>query len=146
MTLAQLPDFTSNPGDKAHLLPDNGVPGSSESTIRSTSRLRGSARNLACPSDRLVPVSKPRPLPFTFKWRHFEPPSILCAVRWYLRPPLSYPYIEERLIGRGLGVDDTTIWRRVPGYAPKLSQRCRRELKPTVPGGQRKPTIREARD
>jgi len=25
-----------------------------------------------------------------FKWRHFEPEIIVCAVRWYLRFSLSY--------------------------------------------------------
>jgi hypothetical protein len=28
-------------------------------------------------------MSKPRPA--LFKWRHFEPEIIVCAVRWYLR-------------------------------------------------------------
>ncbi len=28
--------------------------------------------------------------PALFKWRHFEPEIIVCAVRWYLRFSLSY--------------------------------------------------------
>jgi transposase-like protein len=48
---------------------------------------------------------------------------------------ISYRDIEERLIERGLAVDDMTIWRWVQlSYAPELNKRCRRELKPpTVP-------------
>src|SRR5229473_4456101 len=32
-----------------------------------------------------------------FKWRHFEPEIIVCAVRWYLRFSLSYRDVELRL-------------------------------------------------
>jgi hypothetical protein len=32
-----------------------------------------------------------KPRPALFKWRHFEPEIIVCAVRWYLRFSLSYP-------------------------------------------------------
>jgi IS6 family transposase len=66
-----------------------------------------------------------------FKWRHFEPPIIVCAVRWYLRYSLSYRDVEELVTERGLPVDHTTIWRWVQRYAPELNKRCRRELKPT---------------
>jgi transposase-like protein len=59
-------------------------------------------------------VCKPRPA--LFKWRHFEPAIILCAVRWYLRYSLSYRDVEELLTERGLPADHTTI---------------RRDLKPT---------------
>ena len=38
---------------------------------------------------------------------------------------------EELLTERGLPADHTTIWRWVQRYAPELSKRCRRELKPT---------------
>src|SRR5215468_7026992 len=73
----------------------------------------------------------PKPRPTLFKWRHFEPEIIVCAVRWYLRFSLSYRDVEELLIERGLPVDHTTIWRWVQRYAPELNKRCRRELKPT---------------
>src|SRR5712664_3574268 len=69
--------------------------------------------------------------PALFKWRHFEPEIIVCAVRWYLRFSLSYRDVEELLMERGLPADHTTIWRWVQCYAPELNKRCRRELKPT---------------
>src|SRR5882757_8941301 len=69
--------------------------------------------------------------PALFKWRHFEPEIIICAVRWYLRFSLSYRDVEELLVERGLPADHTTIWRWVQRYAPELNKRCRRELKPT---------------
>jgi hypothetical protein len=75
--------------------------------------------------------SMTRPRPTLFKWRHFQPEIILCAVRWYLRFSLSYRDVEEFLIERGLPADHTTIWRWVQRYAPELNKRCRRELKPT---------------
>jgi transposase-like protein len=63
-----------------------------------------------------------------FKWRHFEPPIIVCAVRWYLRYSLSYRDVEELVTERGLPVDPPPFGIR---YAPELNKRCRRELKPT---------------
>jgi IS6 family transposase len=36
--------------------------------------------------------------PALFKWRHFEPEIIVCAVRWYLRFSLSYRDVEELLM------------------------------------------------
>ena len=69
--------------------------------------------------------------PPLFKWRHFEPAVITCAVGWYLRFSLSYRNVEELLTERGLPADHTTIWRWVQCYAPELNKRCRRELKPT---------------
>src|SRR5258705_12980616 len=72
-----------------------------------------------------------KPRPGLFKWRHFEPEIIVCAVRWYLRFSLSYRDVEELLLERGLPADHTTIWRWVQRYAPELNKRCRRELKPT---------------
>jgi transposase-like protein len=72
-----------------------------------------------------------KPRPALFKWRHFEPEIIVCAVRWYLRFSLSYRDVEELLIERGLPADHSTIWRWVQRYAPELNKRCRRELKPT---------------
>src|SRR6266566_4791799 len=72
-----------------------------------------------------------KPRPALFKWRHFEPAVITCAVGWYLRFSLSYRDVEELLSERGLPADHTTIWRWVQCYAPALNKRCRRELKPT---------------
>ena len=36
-----------------------------------------------------------KPRPALFKWRHFEPEIIVCAVRWYLRFSLSYRDVEN---------------------------------------------------
>src|SRR6267142_4677303 len=87
-----------------------------------------------------------KPRPALFKWRHFEPEIIVCAVRWYLRFSLSYRDVEELLLERGLPADHTTIWRWVQRYAPELNRRCRRELRATngswrVLGGHPKPAI-----
>src|ERR1051325_5550239 len=65
--------------------------------------------------------------PPSFKWRHFEPAVITCAVSWYLRFSLSYRNVEEFLTERGLSADHTTVWRWVQRYAPELNQRCRRD-------------------
>ena len=72
-----------------------------------------------------------KPRPALFKWRHFEPAIITCAVGWYLRFSLSYRDVEELLTERGIPAGHTTIWRWVQCYAPELNKRCRRELKPT---------------
>src|SRR3954463_12394003 len=81
-----------------------------------------------------------KPRPALFKWRHFEPEIIVCAVRWYLRFSLSYRDVEELLMERGLPADHTSVWRWVQRYAPELNRRCRRELKPTtVPGASMRP-------
>ena len=69
--------------------------------------------------------------PASFKWWHFTPEIILCAVRDYLRSSLSYRDIQALLVERDLGIDPTTVWRRVQGYAPELEARTRPYLKPT---------------
>lgn len=69
--------------------------------------------------------------PAIFKWRHFTPEIILCAVRWYLRYSLSHPDVQEFLVERGLDIDHTTVWRWVQRYAPELEERTRPHLKPT---------------
>ena len=66
-----------------------------------------------------------------FKWRHFEPQIILCAVRWYLRFSLSYRDVQELLAERGVTVDHSTIWRWVQRFAPELCRRLRPHLKTT---------------
>ena len=65
----------------------------------------------------------PKPRPTLFKWRHFEPEIIICAVRWYLRFSLSYRDVEELLVERGLPADHTTVWRWVQRYAPELNKK-----------------------
>ena len=69
--------------------------------------------------------------PLLFKWRHFEPQVILCAVRWYLRFSLSYREVAELLTEPGIRVDHSTIWRWVQRYGPELDRRQRAHLKPT---------------
>jgi transposase-like protein len=69
--------------------------------------------------------------PAIFKWRHFAPEVILCAVRWYLRYSLSYRDVQELLVERGLEIDHTTVWRWVQHYAPELEERTRPHLKST---------------
>ena len=63
-----------------------------------------------------------KPRQALFKWRHFEPEIIICAVRWYLRFSLSYRDVEELLLERDLPADHTTIWRWVQRYAPELNR------------------------
>jgi hypothetical protein len=75
-------------------------------------------------------MAKPQ-RPAIFKWRHFTPEVILCAVRWYLRYSLSYRDVQELLVERGLEVAHTTSWRWVQHYAPELEERTRAQLKPT---------------
>ena len=75
-------------------------------------------------------MAKPHP-PAIFKWRHFTPDVILCAVRWYLRYSLSYRDVRELLVERGLEIDHTTVWRWVQHFAPELEERTRPHLKPT---------------
>ena len=70
--------------------------------------------------------------PDPFKWRHFEPAIILCAVRWYLRYSLSYRDVAELLSERGLDVAHTTVWRWIQRYGPELNRRLRPRLKPTT--------------
>jgi transposase-like protein len=50
-----------------------------------------------------------KPRPALFRWRHFEPDVIVCAVRWYLRFSLSYREVEELLMERGLPADHSTV-------------------------------------
>jgi transposase-like protein len=45
--------------------------------------------------------------PAIFKWRHFSPEVILCAVRRYLCYFPSYRDAQELLVERGLEIDHT---------------------------------------
>jgi transposase-like protein len=70
--------------------------------------------------------------PALFTWRHFHADIILCAVRWYVRYPLSDRDVEELLRERGVWVDHTTVLRWVQRDAPELEdKRCRPQLKAT---------------
>ena len=46
-----------------------------------------------------------------FKGRQYPGVVIVTAVRWYLRHPLAYEYVVERLTERGLAVDASCVWR-----------------------------------
>src|SRR5437870_6876335 len=69
--------------------------------------------------------------PEIFKWRHFAPEVILCAVRWYLRYSLSYRDVQELLVERSLEIDYTTVWRWVQNVVPELEERTQPHLQPT---------------
>lgn len=56
-----------------------------------------------------------------FQGRHFEASPLVQALPWYLRYALSYRYIEEILLKRGLEVDHSTINRWVLAFAPASS-------------------------
>jgi transposase-like protein len=45
---------------------------------------------------------------FAFTGYRFPPEVIMLAVRWYLRYGLSYRYVEELLVERGIEVDHVT--------------------------------------
>jgi len=66
-----------------------------------------------------------------FKWKHFESEIILLCVRWYLKYPLSYRNLVEIIAERGISVSHSTILRWVKQYAPIISRRVRKHLKPT---------------
>jgi IS6 family transposase len=59
----------------------------------------------------LLGMGKSRPA--LFKWCHFEPAVITCAVGWYLRFSLSYRNVEELLTERDLSADHGCVWRWV---------------------------------
>ncbi len=56
-------------------------------------------------------LNMPRPSPF--KHHRFPRDIILCAVRWYLRYPLSYRDVVDLLAERGITVDRSTVYRWV---------------------------------
>ena len=60
--------------------------------------------------------------PAIFRWRQTEPGIILCAVRWYLRYPLSLRDVEELLEERGLNVDYTTVRPGVQDHGPESGE------------------------
>ncbi|MDY8166266.1 IS6 family transposase, partial [Bacillus thuringiensis] len=56
-----------------------------------------------------------------FKWKHYQPATIVLAVRWYLRYNLSLRDLVEMLEERGLSLAHTTIMRWVHQYGPELN-------------------------
>jgi transposase, IS6 family len=69
--------------------------------------------------------------PSRVTWRHFQADIILCAGRWDRRSALSSRAVEELLRERGVGVDQTTVFRWVQPDAPALDPRCRPRLQNT---------------
>ena len=69
----------------------------------------------------------PRPSPF----KHHRLPRdvILCAVRWYLRFPLSSQDVVDLLAERGIMVDRSSIYRWVQKFGPELAKRTEEHLR-----------------
>ena len=58
-----------------------------------------------------------------FKHHRFPQDIILCAVRWYLRYPLSYQDVVDLLAERGITVDRLTIYRWVIKFGLEITKR-----------------------
>lgn len=61
-----------------------------------------------------------------FKHHRFPAEIILCAVRMYLRYPLSYQDTADPLSERGFVVDRSTVYRWVQKLGPELAKRTDR--------------------
>lgn len=64
-----------------------------------------------------------------FKRHRFPPAVILCAVRMYLRYPLSSQDVIDLLAEQRLDVDRSTVFRWVQKFSPELSRRAERHLR-----------------
>lgn len=69
----------------------------------------------------------PRKSPF--KHHRFQREIILCAVRWYLRYPLSYQDVVDLLAERDVTVYRSTIYRWVQKFGPELTRRTEKHLR-----------------
>ncbi len=69
----------------------------------------------------------PRKSPF--KHHRFPQEIILCAVRWYLRYPLSYQDVVDLLAERVINVDRSTVFRWVLKFGPELTKRTEKHLR-----------------
>ena len=56
------------------------------------------------------------PSTLPFKHHRFPREIILCAVRWYLRYPLSHQDVVDLLAERGITVDRSPVYR----WSPKV--------------------------
>ncbi|UTH46277.1 IS6 family transposase [Loktanella salsilacus] len=63
-----------------------------------------------------------------FKRHRFPAAVILCAVRMYLRYPLSYQDVADLLAERGLDVDRSSVFRWVQKFGTELSKRTEKHL------------------
>lgn len=68
------------------------------------------------------------PCKHPFKRHRFPAVIILCAVRMYLRYPLSYQVVVDLLSERGLDVDRSTVFRWVQKFGPEISKRAENHL------------------
>lgn len=64
-----------------------------------------------------------------FKHHRFPREIILCAVRWYLRYPLSYQDVVDLLGERGIAIDRSTVYRWVQKFGPELTKRAETHLR-----------------
>lgn len=64
-----------------------------------------------------------------FKHHRFPQEIILCAVRWYLRFPLSYQDVVDLLAERGITVDRSTVYRWVIKFGPEITKRTEKHLR-----------------
>lgn len=69
----------------------------------------------------------PRRTPF--KHHRFPRDVILCAVRWYLRYPLSYQDVVDLMAERGINVDRSTVYRWVIKFGPEIAKRSEKHLR-----------------
>jgi len=69
------------------------------------------------------------PRKFPSKHHCFPREIILCAVRWYLRYPLSYQDVVDLLAERGISIDRSTVCHWVQKIGPKLTKRTEKHLR-----------------
>ncbi len=62
------------------------------------------------------------------KHHRFPRDVILCAVRWYLRHPLSYQDVVDLMAERGIIVDRSTVSRWVIKFGPEITKRTEKHL------------------
>ena len=65
----------------------------------------------------------------SFKHHRFPQDIILCAVRWYLRYPLSYQDVVDLLAERGITIDRSTVYRWVIKFGLEITGRTERHLR-----------------
>lgn len=64
-----------------------------------------------------------------FKHHHFPREIFRCAVRWYLRFPLSYKNVVDLLAERGVDVDRSTVPRWVQKFGNELFKLTKKHLR-----------------
>ena len=64
-----------------------------------------------------------------FKHHRFPRVIILCAMRWYLRFPLSYQDVADLLAERSIPVDRSAVYRSVQKFGPESTKRTEKHLR-----------------